>query len=184
MFFWSAIPKLWVVSFALLTHAHFIEPRAAKREIWFLVTKLEFNPTRFSESRPSHCRWFDLLFLIHDHFIKPKAEKRKIPFLVTKRCQKLNPIRFSDLRSRNCGRFHLLFSINDHFTTPKAKKRKISFLVTKRGQKLNPVKFFDPRLPKCVVSFATGSDGFTNSFHAKIEISFLFWWHLLENLGF
>ena len=130
-----SMTECWVISFVPFDSWPFYRAKSWKREIWFLVTKRgqEFNPTRFSESRPSHCRWFDLIFLTHDHFIKPKAEKRKIPFLVTKRGKKLNPIRFFDPRLRNCGWFHLLFLLNDHFIKTKSKKCKIPFLVTKRG---------------------------------------------------
>ena len=105
--------------FFFLTQEHFIEPKAEKRKIQFLVTKRsqKFHLKKYSEPRPPNCGWFHLLFLINDHFmifIKPKADKRKRPFLVTKRDQKFNPIRFSNPQPPNCLWVHsLLLSQNE-----------------------------------------------------------------------
>ena len=89
----------------LLSHNHFIEPKAEKEKIPFLVTKSgqKSNLTRFSDPRPPNCEWFHLLFLIYDHFIDAKIEKHRILFLVTKRSKKSNLIRFFDPRPPNCG---------------------------------------------------------------------------------
>ena len=89
----------------LLSHDHFIEPKAEKEKIPFLVTKSgqKSNLTRFSDPQPPNCGWFHLLLLIYDHFIDAKIEKYKIPFLVTKRGQKSNLIKFSDPRPPNFG---------------------------------------------------------------------------------
>ena len=104
-FFWSTTLELWVFSLLLLSHNHFIKPKAEKEKIPFLVTKSgqKSNLTRFSDPQPPNCGWFHLLLLIYDHFIDAKIEKYKIPFLVTKRGQKFNLIRFSDPRPPNCG---------------------------------------------------------------------------------
>ena len=37
--FWTATPKLWVVSFTIFLHDHFMKPKIEKHKIPFLVTK-------------------------------------------------------------------------------------------------------------------------------------------------
>ena len=69
-----SMTECWVI---FLTHDHFIKPKAEKRKIPFLVTKMgkKLNPIIFFDPRLRNCGWFHLLFLLNDHFIKTKSKK-------------------------------------------------------------------------------------------------------------
>ena len=57
--FLNRVPLYCVVSLILLflSHDHFVQPKAEKRKIPFLVTKRgqKFNPIKFSDPQPRNC---------------------------------------------------------------------------------------------------------------------------------
>ena len=151
--FWSATPKLWVVSFAIFDSWSFYQTKSWKTEITVFGykkgSKIESDKIFWSATP----KLWVVSFAIFDSwsFYQAKSWKTEITVFAHKKGSKIesDKIFWSATPKLWVVSFATLNLSHDHFIKPKAQERKIPFLVTKRSQKINLTRFSDWRTPNC-----------------------------------